>query len=309
MTCLVVLMVAYFLWSQRKALGQLAIDDPTYLVAAVVLLVAYFLLYNKRYQTLLVGVTGIRVSFGVLYELMVHTRFLNQVVPQSGNAYRGVRLKTDIGIRYTDYVSSAALFAWLDTITNLLIATAVIFAVDSGLKLSGVSVLPAIIALSAALIVAPFILAHLARMLVQSGVATARWPNLIASFDKSISGIRRFVAYPGAVTRFVVLSVLLFATMGSIFWLLFKSIGVQLSVSELALFYALYRMTILVTVTPGNIGVREFAYGALAGGLGVGALVGVVTTLVLRCLTAVVLAISYLIFQFLSIRRPDQTTR
>jgi len=52
--------------------------------------------------------------------------------------------------------------------------------------------------------------------------------------------------------------------------------------TNLALFLAFYNMSLYLTITPGNIGVREIIFGALASALGVGMAEGIIASAVHR---------------------------
>lgn len=275
------------------------------LVVATLGLTAYLLIFNRRYQLLLSGVTGRPIGYAPLFELMVYSRFLNHTVPQSGNAYRGIRLKADAGITYTAYVRSSVFFAWLDTTINFLIAGIVILTLEPSIEIHGVPVLPAVCVVWLTVVCAPLLLTAVWAQFETLGVAN-RIPSKFLMQNQTVSqGIGNFLRSPRAVLAFFALSSALFVLMSSVFWSLFMSTGVIVSGADLALFYALYRLTILVTLTPGNLGVRELAYGLLAGGLGVGLVVGVVATLLLRILTTVVLACAFIWFRLVARNMPE----
>jgi hypothetical protein len=56
-------------------------------------------------------------------------------------------------------------------------------------------------------------------------------------------------------------------------------------------FYALYRLTFHVNITPGNIGIRELAYGLLCAQADVGMSKGILVSAELRILSTVVLLV------------------
>jgi uncharacterized membrane protein YbhN (UPF0104 family) len=91
--------------------------------------------------------------------------------------------------------------------------------------------------------------------------------------------------------RFLAASLVVLLAMGGVFELLFYSLGIFLTLQEVILFYALYRLTLHVMITPGNIGVRELAYGLLSEAIGIGMTEGVFVAALLRAFSYVILAV------------------
>lgn len=57
--------------------------------------------------------------------------------------------------------------------------------------------------------------------------------------------------------------------------------GIEPNVPDLALFLALYKLSTLVVLTPGNLGIREMAFGFLSQALGIGMAEGILASAML----------------------------
>ena len=80
---------------------------------------------------------------------------------------------------------------------------------------------------------------------------------------------------------------------------LFQLIGVTAKISELALFVGLNKVSNILVVTPGNLGIVESLYGALSGMLGIGVAQGVSAALILRAVVFLILVCLSAILLFL----------
>jgi uncharacterized membrane protein YbhN (UPF0104 family) len=65
-------------------------------------------------------------------------------------------------------------------------------------------------------------------------------------------------------------------------WIGFAALGREVGAAEAIAFYVLLQLATYLTITPGNLGVQELAFGALAVGVGGAAVEGVVVSGLLR---------------------------
>ena len=64
--------------------------------------------------------------------LFILGRFLNTLVPQAGNAYRGIQLKRRFGLSISRYLGAFLAFIWLSTLVNLVAALVYGFTAGDG---------------------------------------------------------------------------------------------------------------------------------------------------------------------------------
>ena len=75
----------------------------------------------------------------------------------------------------------------------------------------------------------------------------------------------------------------------AIFYLIFSGIGVEVKTLELFIFNLIHRLASNVVITPGNLGFRELAFGALSASFSMGLASGVIVSGVLRVLSFAIL--------------------
>ena len=301
--CVCVGYLVHFFFSYPEQLASIRQLRTSTLLWASLLMIVYFSVYSLRYQVLLESVVKRRLSFRYLFSLMVFSRFLNQTAPQLGNAYRGVRLRQDCGVPYTDCLASFVAFAWLDTLFDLVVAVVLCAAAGAGsLKLGAVPVFATLAGmLGAMLLVPPLGIALVKRL-------PTPWPWLENRVGRVIRLGGALLRDSSALGKFALFSLMGLVSMALVFWILFDSVGTPISAWQVSLFYALYRMTMLLMVTPGSLGVREVASGGLGEVLGVGLGASVAVTVVARVLGLVVLAfvaMSWKLYALATARAPS----
>jgi len=137
----------------------------------------------------------------------------------------------------------------------------------------------------------------------ESRIIPARWgsefevKSNINNYKKIISKIIRQIGFTFELARKprLLLSggLIIMANTAISVWskfFLFQLIGVTAKISELALFVGLNKVSNILVVTPGNLGITESLYGVLSGMLGIGAAQGVVAALTLRTVIFLILA-------------------
>ena len=235
----VVLSIAKDPSALKQALKTSALD----LSCILGLLIAYFVLYSYRFVTLIDKHCGHRIGLLSWIRMLVVVRFMNNMVPQMGSVYRGITLKRDFGISYTDYISANIFFIWTDTLLNFMMASFLLWYFNTDLNLFG---LPASVSLGlggVVLLTAP-LCAHYA--LAFSARPSRVLTKLAQVSDNLMLGLKD-LRYMIEINLIAIGS---FLCMVGVFKLLLAGVGADVPFSTMAVFYALYRLTFHVSVTP-----------------------------------------------------------
>lgn len=291
--------VIYAVAHERETLRQAMLITPRRLTLIIALLVLYFIIYSYRFVILIGKHCDCRIGLLPWLRMLIVVRFMNNTVPQMGTVYRGVHLKRDFGVSYTDYISANLFFILSDTIFNFAIAAVLLVATGNTLSFGGIHASLWLSAGFLGLLGLPYLisssLSHFSNVL--------RTPNKIvrglSEVAKEITASVRDVSY---MTLSTLLALASFATMAWVFHLLLQAVEVDLPFGTLAVFYALYRLTFHVNITPGNIGIRELAYGLLCAQADVGMSKGILVSAELRVLSMVVLLVLGLLLAWKDLR-------
>jgi hypothetical protein len=280
--------IVYAIANERETLRQAFLIAPSRLALIIALLVVYFLIYSYRFVILIEKHCDCRIGLIPWLRMLIVVRFMNNTVPQMGTVYRGVHLKKDFGISYTDYISANLFFILTDTVFNFAIAAVLLIATSNNLSFAGVHASLWLSGAFLGLLSLPYLIAY---ALSHTNVALKTSNKIVRGLSEVAKEIRSSVKD----VRYMLLSNLLalasFVTMAWVFHLLLQAVEVDLPFGTLAVFYALYRLTFHVNITPGNIGIRELAYGLLCAQADVGMSKGILVSAELRILSIIVLLV------------------
>jgi hypothetical protein len=273
-------------------LGSLAKDKDVFLQAKEIawhdiaiiigILLVYFVLHAYRFVLLIEHHCRCRIPLLEWIRMLVVVRLLNNLVPQMGTIHRGISLKRDFGVSYTDYIAANLFFIWTDTLLNFAIAF-ILFALGAAqLQLFGLSAGNFLGLSLIVIIIAPFLA-----------------QRVLGSFKKPLKIVQKLAEVADQLTRGLgnlrymltttTIAVASFLIMTHVFRILLGAVGAEVDMATLAVFYALYRLTFHINITPGNVGVREIAYGLLCAQAHIGMSKGLLISAELRVLSMIVL--------------------
>ncbi len=246
----------------------------------------YVVIYACRYLTVMEKCSGKKIPFRPWLKLLVLGRFLNKFVPQLGNIYRSMKMKQDFDISYTNYIAAFASFAWMDTVLGFVIALIVfsVFNLDTAGGLQRIVLV--MVVLTVVLAVAPFGLNLLLKSLNFSSKPLSWLHGKLTEVLSTTLTNLRSMSYMLNIT---LTGILLFAYMCLLFYICFMSLGIPVNIPAIVIFYALFKLSSHVNITPGNLGIQEIAYGVLSEMLNIGLAQGIAVSAVLRIMGFIVL--------------------
>lgn len=266
-------------WRRGEDLSLLRTLDSGAIVALVLLQGAYLVLQSGRFHVVLRQVAPQRVPFWPWLQLFVLGRFLNLFVPQGGNVYRGVVLKRRFAVPYTRFVTAFVNAPWIAMVLNFALGALLVTLLTPRTTVAGWPLglllgLAALIAAAAPLL-GSLVLPRLPRGWRWSAWAHARVREVLGVTLESLGDAR----YLWRVSAWTVAA---FGQAVLMLWVCFAALGTQVGLAEAVAFYVLLQLATYLTITPGNLGVQELAFGFLAVGLGSGAVDGVLVSALLR---------------------------
>ena len=280
--------VIYAVVHEQETLRQALLISPSRLVLIGALLVLYFFIYSYRFVILIEKHCNCRIGLLPWLRMLIVVRFMNNTVPQMGTIYRGVHLKRDFGVSYTDYISANLFFILTDTLFNFAIAAVLLVATGNHLSFGGIHASLWLATAFLGLVALPYIVSYALSHVAAMQKAPAKIVRALSEVAHEITTSVKDTRY---MLNSTVLALASFMTMAWVFHALLQAVEVDLPFGTLAVFYALYRLTFHVSITPGNIGIRELAYGLLCAQADVGMSRGILVSAELRILSMVVLLV------------------
>ena len=283
--------LGYIIWffvKNRTDLKLVFELDPVTLVGLVCFCTVGHLIYSWRFKFVLKKCSGRSVPFLSWFKIVVLGRFLGLFVPQAGNIYRSISLKKNFAVSYTQYASSLFSFGWLDTCFNLIYAIIVVLAVKPDLRIGPFGALVWLVVITIAVIVVPIVF-ELAFKLLKFKNRHLSWVHskLAEMLSVSVAAVRD----PVYLSKLVVTGIVAFVNALAIFYLCFRSLGISVHLPSLALFYIVSKLSTQIIVTPGNLGIRELAYGILSDQMGIGMAQGMVVSVIIRILSTSIIIV------------------
>ena len=288
--------VGYIVWFFIKNSEELKVvlDLPIFAVVGMGILgVLTHVIYSWRFKIILKKCSGCSIAFVPWFKMVVLGRFLSTFAPQAGNVYRSICLKKNYGVSYTRYAGSLFSITWLDTCLNLIFAGVIILAIKPKLQIANMPVLYLLAATLISIIAVPFVLEAVFRVIKFRNQRIA-WIHSKLSELLTVSvqslGDGKYIA------MIVVTGLIGFINTLAIFYLCFFSLDIRFALPDLALFYVVLKLSNHIIITPGNMGVRELAYGILSEQIDIGMGKGILISVILRIIGTVVIIILGSIF-------------
>jgi len=218
------------------------------------------LFISQRMALAVVECGGPRVAAWAWFKLVIVGQFMNLVVPQLGNVYRGLQLKREHGVSYLAYASGLLTFVWLDTILGVLLCGILLAVARPLLALGGVRALPALGLFLVALLAAPLVVARVLPLFAPKQRLLARAHGVAARLISSATASLRRPAFVG---RFCAIGLLVTVVQVLALRLCFRAVGAPMDLATAALLQVVVKVSNQIVLTPGNLGVTELAWGAL----------------------------------------------
>ncbi len=251
--------------------------------------------------------TTVEVPARTWLRVVVLGQFLNLMVPQLGNLYRGVTLKRDHGVSYTAYATGLITFVWLDTTFGFGLCVLVLAVLEPGLRLGSIPVLPALSVLILVLLSAPIVAAKLLSVMPLGSGRLARVRTRANALLLTAGSCLR---NPSFLLKFMTVCALVMADQSLILWFCFQVVGLVIDPETAVLFQALVKLSNQVVITPGNLGLTELAFGVLGSAAHGGSMeYGIAAALVFRMLFTSIVIVAGVMLGGVGLLRSRSVTR
>jgi uncharacterized protein (TIRG00374 family) len=272
-------LIGLFFYKNRGELKSLKGLKVQYILTLLLLQVGAIILHATRLRLLVQKFAINKISYGRWLHIFMVGRFLNMFVAQGGNVYRTVTLKAAFGLPHTHYIGCLLTFAWLDTILNLCLAGISILFLHPDLRLGPVRADAAIAAILFCTLVSPFLLSMVGQKTNPRNKILGWISNKVKLL---LDGCWMIITDTWLLVSFIFLGIGSCGIMAAALGISFTAIGTRLSISQLLLLYSLYKLSIYIMVTPGNLGIREVSLAAVCGLMNINISAGLLSSIIIR---------------------------
>jgi len=284
--CLIYI-VAFFRKNSQE-LQLLTNLNPLYLIALASLIFLGHLIFTYRFHMVLKKCTGKTIPFWHWFKMVILGRFLSTIAPQAGNIYRSITLKQNYQIPHAHYAGSLFAVTWMDAIFNFIIAGIILLLFQPEMLLGGIRMWLLLLLLAVGLALVPIMLK----------ILIGRWrfhnPRIKWLHNRLSELLKVSLSTLGDgpfMFKFFLIGIISFINAVAAFYLCFGSLGIQVNLSLLALFYVILKLSNQIMITPGNLGIREIAYGLISQHMQIGMTQGILVSVLIRLISTIVIII------------------
>ncbi len=283
-----VVYIVVFLIRNKEQI-QLALNLRPLIIAALsILLVLDLAINGLRMKIVIEKCSNTKIPAGGWYKIFLLGRFLNTVIPQLGNLYRGVTLKQNHNISYTNYISSLAAFAWMEISINLIFALIIVLLTNRQMQITGIDAWLFLSGMVILVIAGPIVADAVIRLFkVQNKALVWVHSKLSHVFSTAVTSLKD-ISY---VISIVSTTLLAFIIVAAMFRVCFLSINIHVSITAIVVFLAVLKVADVVVITPGNVGVREIIFGIITQQIGLTMMDGILASTIIRILGTVLVLI------------------
>lgn len=274
-----IIYIAHFFYKNKNDLFKVFSLDIETIIYILLLQLIYYLLQGYRFKLVLEKCSNLKIPFFPWLRMFILGRFLNMVFAQMGNIYRSVRLKQEYKVPYTRYISGLTSIAWMDTCLNLFIAIVIILVVNPHFSVGNLSAWKVLIVLAFSFSAAP-IIAEIIFRKINLKNKHLQWihSKLSEVLTVSVTNLKD-IKYMSKITA---LGIAVFIRTCIMFYIYFTVLKIYINLPAIVIFYALFKISAFIMITPGNLGVQEIAYGFLSEYVGIGEMEGLIVATLIR---------------------------
>ncbi|MEA3502046.1 MAG: lysylphosphatidylglycerol synthase transmembrane domain-containing protein [Actinomycetota bacterium] len=286
-------LVVWMIARDRPSLDALGDIEPIDLLLIMVLQVLYLIPESYRQKIVIESSSSTSIRPFQWFRIFVVGRFLNTLVPQSGNVYRALRLRNDLGIAISEFGGGMAAFVIMSVVASLFVAAPLLAWQSPSPTIGGVPVWIALLIAGTVLAATPFLIWFAVRdrspvQREQSRIVDTAHRVVTATIT-ALSDVRLMISFVAVWIMTLVVVVLLYTAV-------FDAIGWDLAIGEAIAIYALLQASSFIVLTPGNLGIQELGFAALAAVFGIPAAIGVIAAGLIRATGWIAVAVPAAVF-------------
>lgn len=280
--------LGWFVGRDLDALDALRTVSPAAIALLLVIQGLYLIPESYRQQVVVESAGQTKLPVVGWFRVFVVGRFLNSLIPQSGNVYRALRLKSDYGIGYVDFLGSMVLFLMMSVFFNLVLASVLIAVAPPESPTTVLSTPWSLLAVALVVVAAP---AFLQFALKRMTLTDSSWATPLRILSDLLDSAAVASRQPGLFVRFIGAWLATLGVVVALYAAVLSIVGASVGIGEIIALYALVQATSFVVITPGNLGIQELGFTGLAAVFGVPAAQGAAAAAIIRASGWIALAI------------------
>lgn len=272
-------LVVWLVARDRPSLDVLGNIDSTDIFVIMVLQFLYLMPESYRQEIVIESSSKTSIGSFRWFRIFIVGRFLNTLIPQSGNVYRALLLRKDLGIAISEFGGGMAAFVIMSVVASLFVAAPLLALQSPSPTIGGTPVWLALLVIGIILAATPFLIWFAFRDRSQPHGGQSRILDtshqVVTATMTALSDLRLMIAFIAVWIMTLIVVVALYRTV-------FEAIGWNLGIGEAIAIYALLQASSFIVLTPGNLGIQELGLAALAAVFGIPVAIGVIAAGLIR---------------------------
>ena len=286
-------LVVWVIMRDRPSLDALGAIDPLDVAVIMVLQLLHLVPESYRQMIVIESSASTSIRWIPFFRIFVVGRFLNTLIPQSGNVYRALRLRSEFSIAIADFGGGMIAFVVLSFVASMLVAAPFVALQSPTLTIGGAPAALAFVVAGCAVAVAPFVIWLVGRSLPAGWRGQSRLLDIahqvVTATITALSNGRLMLTFLGVWSLTLIIVVALYRTV-------FSAVGWELGIGEAIAIYALLQASTFIVLTPGNVGIQELGLAAFATIFGIPAAIGPIAAALIRVTGWIAIAIPAAVF-------------
>lgn len=289
-TCIVILFVFAAIWyivTNHNDFAKLTITEPWYILPAILAIVIN-IYASGIVIDLAIEPHGVKLTRKEAFGLASITRFSNQFSPSYvGATIRAAYMKRAHGVSYAKFSSSFIISNLLQFMISGLFTIATFVALDPSSNNNKLLylVIGAVVVFIAILYMP---LKRLLRLINERASRSGKGGKFFERLHTILEGYSTVRSHPRLLSRTISWMVVIMLSFSMSYYLLYATLGFHISIVGAFFIAALSGWSILIAITPGNLGIREGLMVVAAQVAGVPISVTLLVAILLRILMFVV---------------------
>jgi len=246
--------------------GEIIVSYLLYFCFLIVSCTQNFIIYNDKDLDKFEKVT--------FFKIFLLSRFLTKLIPQSGNIFMARELKDKFGLKYTNFIERILSLYLIDLIFVITLSSIILLVLDPDMIIGGYNV---------STIVLTLLILGFSLLVILYNFRKFRVDNLIlANISEMTTNVVKILKNYRLFFEILILGAFSFIIVNVIYATIISGLNMQVHIAIVVIFTILFRLSHIINVTPGNIGINEFIFAYIGDHLNIGFSNGMLICMIYR---------------------------
>ena len=274
-TIIIILILVYYIThhhSDFSILGNLSIKDIVisyclYFLFLIISSSLNFLVFSHKNKE--------KINKVKFLKIFIIARFLSKIIPQSGNIFMARELKNKFGLDYSKFLERIISFYLIDILFVISLSLIIFLVLDSNIMIGGYNLSILLLSLLTAITISLIILNLY-------GERFSVTKSYIRKINEIINNTLNILKDYHQVFRILILITLAFIIVNATYATIISGLNIKLNITLIVVFTILFRLSHILNITPGNIGINEFIFAFVGSYLNIGFSAGMLICMIYR---------------------------